>query len=232
MNLLDQIIESCTMNPPPPLASVLRQCILLSSQLKVPILRTWAERELNGYEPLKDQTPAPTPVPHHSIGFYLSRSTVGRTSFHHRSGSERRPRRQSRLAPKIPVSGQSNQWVPGRTNSSRCKCEVQRVFGQIPRIRSRRAREEPPFPQARFWTISGFASGELFSWVNTTSLPRTYPKGVTCAKFPRSRLLACPSLRPELRVAFACLKSKTRRFRYLVAPYSRSELDSTAAGLQ
>jgi hypothetical protein len=50
MNLLDQIIESGTLNTPPPLTSVLRQCILLSSQLKVPVLRTWAERELNGYE--------------------------------------------------------------------------------------------------------------------------------------------------------------------------------------
>src|SRR5580658_9976273 len=50
MNLLDQIIESSTLNTPPPLTSVLRQCILLSSQLKVPVLRTWAERELNGYE--------------------------------------------------------------------------------------------------------------------------------------------------------------------------------------
>jgi AbiTii len=49
MNLLDQIIESGTMNTPPPLASVLRACILLSSQLKVPALRTWAESEINGY---------------------------------------------------------------------------------------------------------------------------------------------------------------------------------------
>jgi AbiTii len=54
MNLLDQIIESGTMNTPPPLASVLRQCIVLSSQLKVPVLRTWAERELNGYENAED----------------------------------------------------------------------------------------------------------------------------------------------------------------------------------
>ena len=40
MSLLDQIIESCTASDPPPLTSVLRQCILLSSQLKVPVLRT------------------------------------------------------------------------------------------------------------------------------------------------------------------------------------------------
>jgi len=50
VNLLDQIIESGTLNTPPPLASVLRQCIVLSSQLKVPVLRTWAERELKGYD--------------------------------------------------------------------------------------------------------------------------------------------------------------------------------------
>jgi AbiTii-like protein len=54
MNLLDQIIDSGTMNTPPPLTSVLRQCILLSSQLKVPVLRTWAERELNGYETVEN----------------------------------------------------------------------------------------------------------------------------------------------------------------------------------
>src|SRR5580704_7381953 len=48
-NLLNQIIESGTLNTPPPLASVLRQCIVLSSQLKVPVLRTWAEAELSGY---------------------------------------------------------------------------------------------------------------------------------------------------------------------------------------
>jgi hypothetical protein len=54
MNLLDQIIDSGTMNTPPPLTSVLRQCILLSSQLKVPVLRTWAERELNGYQTVEN----------------------------------------------------------------------------------------------------------------------------------------------------------------------------------
>lgn len=54
MNLLDQIIESGTLNTPPPLASVLRQCILLSTQLKVPLLRTWALNELNGYSTASD----------------------------------------------------------------------------------------------------------------------------------------------------------------------------------
>jgi hypothetical protein len=52
--LLDKIIESGTANEPPPLTSVLRQCILLSDQLKVPLLRTWAERELTGYSNPKD----------------------------------------------------------------------------------------------------------------------------------------------------------------------------------
>src|SRR5579863_1874572 len=52
--LLDKIIESATANEPPPLTSVLRQCILLSDQLKAPLLRTWAERELTGYSDPKD----------------------------------------------------------------------------------------------------------------------------------------------------------------------------------
>ena len=52
--LLDKIIETGTSDEPPPLTSVLRQCILLSSQLKVPVLRTWAEQELTGYNQPKD----------------------------------------------------------------------------------------------------------------------------------------------------------------------------------
>jgi hypothetical protein len=54
MELLDNIINTGTANDPPPLTAVLRQCILLSSQLKAPLLRTWAEQELNGYSDSKD----------------------------------------------------------------------------------------------------------------------------------------------------------------------------------
>jgi hypothetical protein len=54
MTLLEKIIESGTANDPPPLSSVLCQCILLSDQLKVPLLRTWAEQELTGYQNPKD----------------------------------------------------------------------------------------------------------------------------------------------------------------------------------
>lgn len=52
--LLDNIIDSGTANEPPPLSSLLRQCILLSNQLKAPLLRTWAEQELKGYSNPKD----------------------------------------------------------------------------------------------------------------------------------------------------------------------------------
>ncbi len=49
MQLLDQIIEAGTENVPPPLTTVLRQCIVLANELKTPLLRTWAEQELKGY---------------------------------------------------------------------------------------------------------------------------------------------------------------------------------------
>jgi hypothetical protein len=52
--LLDKIIETGTADEPPPLTSVLRQCILLANQLKAPVLRTWAEQELKGYVNPKD----------------------------------------------------------------------------------------------------------------------------------------------------------------------------------
>jgi hypothetical protein len=54
MLLLDQIIEAGTANVPPPLTSVLRQCIVLANELKTPLLRTWAEQELNGYATPQD----------------------------------------------------------------------------------------------------------------------------------------------------------------------------------
>ncbi|MGB6247873.1 MAG: hypothetical protein WBF54_02100 [Terriglobales bacterium] len=49
LTLLDKIIEMGVTDEPPPLTSVLRQCILLASQLKAPLLRAWAEQELKGY---------------------------------------------------------------------------------------------------------------------------------------------------------------------------------------
>ena len=49
MGLLDDIIRSGVADQPPALKVVLRQCILLANELKVPLLRTWAEQELNGY---------------------------------------------------------------------------------------------------------------------------------------------------------------------------------------
>jgi hypothetical protein len=49
ITLLDKIIEMGVADDPPPLTSVLRQCILLSNQLKAPLLRAWAEQELKGY---------------------------------------------------------------------------------------------------------------------------------------------------------------------------------------
>jgi hypothetical protein len=49
MELLDNIISMGTANDPPPLTAVLRQCIVLANELKAPLLRTWAEQELNGY---------------------------------------------------------------------------------------------------------------------------------------------------------------------------------------
>ena len=73
MTLLDKIIESGTANEPPPLSSVLRQCILLSDQLKVPLLRTWAEQELTGY-------PNPKDVPQYrvvNVGAYGDFAAVG-----------------------------------------------------------------------------------------------------------------------------------------------------------
>jgi len=73
MTLLDKIIESGTANEPPPLSSVLRQCILLSDQLKVPLLRTWAEQELTGY-------PNPKDVPQYrvvNVGAYGDFAAIG-----------------------------------------------------------------------------------------------------------------------------------------------------------
>jgi AbiTii len=72
-SLLDKIIESGTANEPPPLSSVLRQCILLPDQWKVPLLRTWAERELTGY-------PNPKDVPEYrivNVGAYGNFAGVG-----------------------------------------------------------------------------------------------------------------------------------------------------------
>ena len=60
MGLLDDIIRSGVADPPPALRVVLRQCILLANELKVPLLRTWAEQELNGY-------PEPSTVPDYRI---------------------------------------------------------------------------------------------------------------------------------------------------------------------
>jgi hypothetical protein len=52
--LLDKIIDMGVADNPPPLTSVLRQCILLANQLKSPLLRAWAEQELKGYDNPKD----------------------------------------------------------------------------------------------------------------------------------------------------------------------------------
>lgn len=68
MGLLDDIIKSGVADQPPALKVVLRQCILLANELKVPLLRTWAEQELNGY-------PDPSTVsrlPHHERGCHGS----------------------------------------------------------------------------------------------------------------------------------------------------------------
>ena len=54
MRLLDNIISMGIANDPPPLTAVLRQCIVLANDLKVPLLRTWAEQELKGYSNPKD----------------------------------------------------------------------------------------------------------------------------------------------------------------------------------
>jgi len=53
-SLLDDVIKAGTANQPPPLTSVLRQCIVLANQLQAPLLRTWAEQELKGYANPKD----------------------------------------------------------------------------------------------------------------------------------------------------------------------------------
>ncbi|MGA2235633.1 MAG: hypothetical protein ABSG23_09175 [Terriglobales bacterium] len=51
---MDNIINMGIANDPPPLTAVLRQCIVLANDLKAPLLRTWAEQELNGYPNPKD----------------------------------------------------------------------------------------------------------------------------------------------------------------------------------
>jgi hypothetical protein len=73
MQLLDQIIEAGTSNVPPPLTTVLRQCIVLANELKTPLLRTWAEQELKGY-------PNPKEVPDYrvmNVGAYGNFAGIG-----------------------------------------------------------------------------------------------------------------------------------------------------------
>jgi AbiTii len=69
LTLLDKIIEMGVADDPPPLTSVLRQCILLSNQLKAPLLRAWAEQELKGYANQKD-VPEYRIVPADSYGTF------------------------------------------------------------------------------------------------------------------------------------------------------------------
>ena len=69
LTLLDKIIEMGVADDPPPLTSVLRQCILLSNQLKAPLLRAWAEQELNGYATPQD-VPEYRIVPAESYGTF------------------------------------------------------------------------------------------------------------------------------------------------------------------
>jgi AbiTii len=47
-SLIDQIIDACTKNDRP-LTEILRQCLVLASELKSPTLHTLAEKELSGY---------------------------------------------------------------------------------------------------------------------------------------------------------------------------------------
>ncbi|MGA7695947.1 MAG: hypothetical protein WCA76_13055 [Candidatus Sulfotelmatobacter sp.] len=69
LTLLDKIIEMGVADDPPPLTSVLRQCMLLSNQLKAPLLRAWAEQELKGYANQKD-VPEYRIVPADSYGTF------------------------------------------------------------------------------------------------------------------------------------------------------------------
>jgi len=48
LSLIDQIITACTTNDKP-LTEILRQCLVLASELKSPTLHTLAEKELSGY---------------------------------------------------------------------------------------------------------------------------------------------------------------------------------------
>ena len=48
LSLIDQIIDACTKNDRP-LTEILRQCLVLASELKSPTLHTLAEKELSGY---------------------------------------------------------------------------------------------------------------------------------------------------------------------------------------
>jgi len=87
--LLDKIIEMGTDNEPPPLTAVLRQCVLLASQLKTPLLKTWAMQELNGY-------PDPKDVPEYRI---MNAGAFGNFDRGFGAGYQRRPIPSSLMNP-------------------------------------------------------------------------------------------------------------------------------------